>query len=298
MSTTHESEGFVSTPLEGQGARRRDNYYFESEENEVCFREADNEYKRLKEDFARIARNRRTRNHSRSDLSKSPSPRRRQPPRRSTNLPKFKIATFYATDVELWFNQIETQFDLHQITDDDEWYSLTCAALSGEVASDVRDVLLQPFRSHKYKSLKSILIERRGLTTPEWVNKVISGEKMGSDIPSRFLRRLQKTAGFGTQAVVGKAVIRQAFIRQMPTSIRTRKRRGTQDVDVLMIIMCLGPHSFQTLRPQSLFLTNKVILKLTSKIFVPYAPPQNAQQNNAAKRIDTAKAPVCYFHQT
>ena len=83
----------------------------------------------------------------------------------------------------------------------------------------MRDVLLQPFRSHKYESLKSILIERRGLTTPERVNKVISGEKMGSDIPSRFLRRLQKTAGFGPRAVVGKAVIRQAFIRQMPTSI-------------------------------------------------------------------------------
>ena len=43
---------------------------------------------------------------------------------------------------------------------------------------------------------------------------------MGTDIPSRFLRRLQKTAGFGTKAVVGKAVIRQAFIRQMPASIR------------------------------------------------------------------------------
>ena len=58
------------------------------------------------------------------------------------------------------------------------------------------------------------------MTTPERVNKVISGEKIGSDIPSRFLRRLQKTAGFGTKAVVGKAVIRQAFIRQMPASIR------------------------------------------------------------------------------
>ena len=135
-------------------------------------------------------------------------------------MPKLKIATFYATDVELWFNQIETQFDLHQIHDDDERYSLTCAALSGEVASDVRDVLLQPFRSHKYESLKAILIERRVLTTPERVNKVISGERMGTDIPSRFLQRLQKTAGFGTKAVAGKAVIRQAFIRQMPASIR------------------------------------------------------------------------------
>ena len=65
-----------------------------------------------------------------------------------------------------------------------------------------------------------MLIERRGLTTPERVNKVISGEKLGTDTPSRFLRRLQKTAGFGTTAVVGKAVIRQLFIRQMPASIR------------------------------------------------------------------------------
>ena len=117
MSTQHDSEGFMSTPLKGEGARRKDNYYQDSEKNEVRFREADDKYQRLKEDFARIARNRRTRHHSRSDSSKSPSPRRRQPPRRSTNLPKFKIATFYSTDVELWFNQIETQFDLHQIHD-------------------------------------------------------------------------------------------------------------------------------------------------------------------------------------
>ena len=68
--------------------------------------------------------------------------------------------------------------------------------------------------------MKAILIERRGLTTSERVNKVISGEKLGSDILSRFLRRLQKTVGFGTKAVVGKAVIRQAFIRQMPPSVR------------------------------------------------------------------------------
>ena len=98
---------------------------------------------------------------------------------------------------------------------------MACAALSGEVTSVVRDVLLHFFLTHKYENLKAILIKRRGLTTPERVNKVISGEKLGSDIPSKFLRRLQKTAGFGTKAVVGKAVIRQAFIRQMPPSVRS-----------------------------------------------------------------------------
>ena len=142
MSKQHDSEGFMSTPLEGAGARPKYNYHQDSEDNEVRFREADEEYQRLKADFARIARARRMSPHSGSDSSRSPSPLGRQSQRRSTNLPKFRIATFYATDIELWFNQIETQFSLHQINDDDERYSLTCAALSGEVASDVRDVLL------------------------------------------------------------------------------------------------------------------------------------------------------------
>ena len=52
MSTRHESEGFVSTPLEGQGARRKDDYYPDSKENEVRLRKADDKYQRLKEDFA------------------------------------------------------------------------------------------------------------------------------------------------------------------------------------------------------------------------------------------------------
>ena len=72
-------------------------------------------------------------------------------------------------------------------------------------------MLLQPFLTHKFENLKGILIERRGLTTPERVDKVISGEKIGSDIPSRFLRLLQKIWHYGSG---------QAFIRQMPVSIR------------------------------------------------------------------------------
>ena len=148
----------MSSPLDRQGAHHKDSYYHMSDGNTAELRYTDAEFRRLKADFLRTARNTRRRDLLRSQSSRSLSPVRRQPQRRSTNLPKFKIATFYSTDVELWFNQIETQFDLHQITDDDERYRLTCAALSGEVASDVRDVLLQPFLTHKYENLKAILI--------------------------------------------------------------------------------------------------------------------------------------------
>ena len=159
MAAKGDSEGFVSSPLDGQGARHKDSYYPMSDENTAELRDTDAEYRRLKADFLLITRNRRRRDLSQSESSRSPSPVRRQPQRRSTNLPKIEIATFYSTEVELWFNQIETQFDLHQITDDDECYRLTCAALSGKVASDVRDVLLHPFLTHKYNNMKAILIK-------------------------------------------------------------------------------------------------------------------------------------------
>ena len=54
MSKQYDSEGFMSTPLEGSGARPKDDYRQGSEDNEVRFREADEEYQRLKADFARI----------------------------------------------------------------------------------------------------------------------------------------------------------------------------------------------------------------------------------------------------
>ena len=286
MATKYDSEGFVSTPLEGQGARRKDTYFLASEEDEA-----------------------------------------------------------------------------HQITDDDDRYSLTCAALSGEVASDVRDVLLQTFLTHKYESLKGILIVRRGLTTPERVNKVISGEKIGSNIPSRFLRRLQKTASFGTKAVVGKAVIRQAFIRQMPTSIRAHlatqpDSASLESLAMLAVRALASDNDVDERKPgvveiqvsetgklvgllEDLFRRLKKLETATAaekrrnsgcarttdnrsprahyvpnvqaKAFVPNrqgsftningdscpnVPPPNTKQNNATQPIDTANAPVCYYHQT
>ena len=74
MSKQYDSKGFMSTPLAGVGARPKDDYRQDSEDNKVRFREADEEYQRLKADFARIARAERMSSHSRSDSSRSTSP--------------------------------------------------------------------------------------------------------------------------------------------------------------------------------------------------------------------------------
>ena len=78
MATKSDSEGFVSSPLEGQGVRCIDSYFLASEADKDQFRAADSEYRKLKADFEQIARSRRQRSHSKSESSRSPSPVRRQ----------------------------------------------------------------------------------------------------------------------------------------------------------------------------------------------------------------------------
>ena len=68
MATRSDSKGFVSSPLEGQGVRRKNSYFLASEADEDQFRAADSEYRKLKSDFGRIARSRRQRSHSKMNL--------------------------------------------------------------------------------------------------------------------------------------------------------------------------------------------------------------------------------------
>ena len=78
MAAKGDSEGFVSSSLDGQGARHKDSYYPMSDENAAELRDTDAEFCQLKADFLQIASNRRRRGLSRSDSSRSPSPVRRQ----------------------------------------------------------------------------------------------------------------------------------------------------------------------------------------------------------------------------
>ena len=116
MAEGGTSEGFASSSLDHNGARNKDSYFHMSDASKSAVRENKEEFRRVKADFLRVARQNRRRDLSRSESSRNPSPIRRRSSRRSRNLPKFKIALFYLNDVELWFNQLEIQFDLCDIT--------------------------------------------------------------------------------------------------------------------------------------------------------------------------------------
>ena len=99
MAAKGESEGFVS-PLDWQGARHKDSYYPMSDENTAELRDMDAEFETVKSWFPADC----TQQTSERFVTEWILKKLFAAQRRSTNLPKFKIATFYSPDVELWFN--------------------------------------------------------------------------------------------------------------------------------------------------------------------------------------------------
>ena len=110
LATKGDSEGFVSSPLEGRGAGHKDSYFPISDESTAELRDTG-----AKQTFYRL--------HA-TDVEEifqgvNPQGALHQ---LDVNHNGDQQITFYSTDVEMWFNQIETQFEIHQITDDDERY--------------------------------------------------------------------------------------------------------------------------------------------------------------------------------
>ena len=97
MAERGDSERFGLTPPQNNGARQKDSYYPLGDDTTSMLKETEAKYKRVKSDFLRIARDRRRQSELlRSDSSRSPSPTYHRSSKRSKNLPKFKIANFYA----------------------------------------------------------------------------------------------------------------------------------------------------------------------------------------------------------
>ena len=67
----------------------------------------------------------------------------------------------------LWFAQVETAFRLQCITDTFVQFHVVTGALSPEVASEIRKLIITPPTVEPFKKLKEELKQRYGLTSRE-----------------------------------------------------------------------------------------------------------------------------------
>jgi hypothetical protein len=127
-------------------------------------------------------------------------PRHRQtepeplPPRQ---YPPVKVPTFWFDKPVLWFANLEAQFVIAGIVDDDTRFAYVLANLDSKAAETAEDVVTLPPAANKYLALKTTLISRLSASQEARFRTLLAREEIGDRTPSQFLRYMRGLAGPG-----------------------------------------------------------------------------------------------------
>ena len=127
-----------------------------------------------------------------------------------------KLPPFWCSDPQLWFAQVEAQFLLRGISAQRTKFDHVVAALAPDVATEVRDIILNPPASDPYDELRKQLIQRTSQSERRRLQQLLNNHDFGDLTPTRLLRKLQQLRGQDTD----DPLFRELFLQRLPTSIR------------------------------------------------------------------------------
>ena len=99
------------------------------------------------------------------------------------NAVALKLPTFWTTQPQVWFQQTEAQFHIHQITADDTKYYFVVSALDQETAGRIVDYLCAPPATGKYEGIKTLLNKTYGLNRRDRAVKLLHMDGLGDRKP-------------------------------------------------------------------------------------------------------------------
>ena len=106
-----------------------------------------------------------------------------------------KLPQFWPADPAVWFAQVEVQFATRQITQQRTRFDYVIAALSPDVAIEVRDLVLHPPEEQAYDKLKEQLIKHTEASEQRRHQQLLTAEELGDRQPTQLLRRMQQLLG-------------------------------------------------------------------------------------------------------
>ena len=133
------------------------------------------------------------------------------PDDRPNTASSLKLPAFWNEQPELWFSQIEAQFQLYQIKADKDKYFLVISALKEESLKAISDILKNP-QQGSYNVIKKALIERFSCTEDLKFRKLFNGMELGDKLPSQLLREIKDLAG----TLLTEPAIKRLWLNALP----------------------------------------------------------------------------------
>ncbi|XP_045783658.1 uncharacterized protein LOC123879808 [Maniola jurtina] len=130
---------------------------------------------------------------------------------------KIRIPPFWPEDPELWFAQIEGQFEIAGVVSENTKFFYITSSLSNQYSKEVKDIITSPPESNRYTKLKEELIKRLSASRDRKIQQLLKHEELGNRKPSQFLRHLIGLAG----SSVPEDFIKSIWCSRLPASIQT-----------------------------------------------------------------------------
>jgi hypothetical protein len=127
-----------------------------------------------------------------------------------------KLPPFWASDPEVWFLQVEAQFQTRNpaITVDLTKYNYVVGALDNTTASEVRAIIRNPPANNKYDGIKAALIAAYGRTQAQKDLELLTMGDLGDRRPTALLRYIR---GLSTDP---NTIYKALFLSKLPVDVR------------------------------------------------------------------------------
>ena len=190
-----------------------------------------------------------------------------------------KLPTFWTSQPDVWFAQVEAQFTLRGIAADDTKYYYVLAALDQSTATRLLDLINNPPAHDKYKALKDRLIDTFGLNQRERASRLLHFRPLGDSKPSALMDEMLALLGDHPPCLL----FEQLFLERLPEDIRIQlvdskiadHRQLAKHADALWSSREMGPD------------TNAVLRRQSAK-----------QKQSTPKKPTSSDSHLCYYHYT
>lgn len=138
-----------------------------------------------------------------------------------------KLPTFWQTSPSAWFAQVEAQFALRSITNDETKYYHVVVSLDTDTANRALCILSSPPTQEKYKTIKSFLLSAFELSEDERALALFNLHGLGDRKPSELMDIMLGLLGSHKPCFLFKHL----FIQQLPDYIRTALAQSNNKED-------------------------------------------------------------------
>ncbi|GFR22175.1 uncharacterized protein TNCT_331831 [Trichonephila clavata] len=101
-----------------------------------------------------------------------------------------KIPPFWTDKPEIWFFQVEAQFNINRITSEETKFNYLVSQLEPRFLENVWDIIKDPENTAKYSTAKERLLLTFQESENVRIKRLLTGLELGDMLPSQLLHRM------------------------------------------------------------------------------------------------------------